>query len=225
MEHPKEIIDFNRRIENAIAGKTPERKIWVTSLSFCLRKAALSIYLGTFKYERTGEMLVGTVLHKWLGEALGEEADFEVQVEYSLEDGWKLVGRVDAVKDGYPVEFKFRGFDAEGESGPRSLDEMEEPPKLAREQLNAYLNMMNRDIGYVYVFDRNGLQFKVFPVKKDEEAFEKFLGRAKVVIKGVKDLENGKFPSWITPRFNNECVTCLFRPICASIDMKWLSPK
>lgn len=51
-------------------GKTPERKIWVTSLSYCLRKAALSIYLGTFKYERTGEMLVGSVLHEWLGNAL-----------------------------------------------------------------------------------------------------------------------------------------------------------
>ncbi|KUH31692.1 nuclease [Thermococcus celericrescens] len=218
MEHPEEILDFNKRIENAISGKTPERKIWVTPLSFCLRKAALSIYLGTFKYERTGEMLVGTVLHKWVGEALGEEADFEVQVGYPFEDGWKLVGKVDAVKGGYPIEFKFRGFDSGDENGPRNLDEIEEAPKLAREQLNAYLNMMDKEIGYVYVFDRNGLQFKVFPVERDRDAFEKFLGRARVVIRGVKELENGKFPSWITPRFSNECETCIFRPICSAIN-------
>ncbi|NJE06342.1 nuclease [Thermococcus sp. M36] len=221
MEHPKEILDFNRQIENAIAGKTPEKKIWVTSLSFCLRKAALSIYLGTFKYERTGEMLVGTVLHRWLGETLeGEDVKFEVPVEYPLGNGWKLVGKVDALKGGYPIEFKFRGFDSGDENGPRSLDEMEEAPKLAREQLNAYLNMLDREVGYVYVFDRNGLQFKVFPVERDREAFEKFLGRARVVISGVQALESGNFPSWIKSRFKNECEGCIFRPICTAVESK-----
>jgi len=219
MKHPKEIVDFNRRIENAIAGKTPERRIWVTSLSFCLRKAALSIYLGTFKYERTGEMLVGSVLHKWLGEALdGEDVEFESPAEYDLGNGWKLVGRVDAIKGGYPIEFKFRGFDPTDENGPRNLKELQEPPKLAKEQLNAYLNMLDKDKGYIYVFDRNVLDFKVFPITRDEEAFEKFLRRARVVIGGVEDLESGKFPSWIKPRFENECEGCIFRPICSAVN-------
>lgn len=222
MEYPDEILDFNRRIENAIAGKTPERKIWVTSLSYCLRKAALSIYLGTFKYERTGEMLVGSVLHEWLGKALsGEDVEFEVPVEYSLEDGWKLAGRVDAVKDGYPLEFKFKGFGGEEGDGPKTPEEMEEPPKLAREQLNAYLNMMGKELGYVYVFDRNGLKFRVFSVRRDEDAFRRLLGRAHVVIQGVEQLESGRFPAWIKPRFGKwECEGCIFRPICEAVEPK-----
>ena len=221
MEYPDEILDLNQKIENAITGKTPERKIWVTSLSFCLRKAALSVYLGTFKYERTGEMLVGTVLHRWLGDALeGDDVEFEVPVEYPLGDGWKLVGRVDALKGDYPIEFKFRGFGVDG-NGPNSLEEMEEPPKLAREQLNAYLNMMGKEKGYVYVFDRNELDFRPFPVERDRDAFSQFLKRAGVVIKGVRDLEAGQFPTWIKPRYGDrECEGCIFRPICTAVESK-----
>ncbi|ACJ15806.1 hypothetical protein, conserved [Thermococcus onnurineus NA1] len=222
MGYPEEIEEFNERIRNAIVGKTPERKIWVTSLSYCLRKAALSIYLGTFKYERTGEMLVGSVLHEWLGNALSsEDIEFEVTVEYPLEDGWKLVGRVDAVKGNYPLEFKFKGFNGEDESSPKTPDEMNEPPKLAKEQLNAYLNMMDKKLGYIYVFDRNGLSFKPFPVERDKKAFQRILRRAKVVIEGVRQLESGSFPEWIKPRYGKrECGGCLFRPICEAVESK-----
>ena len=218
MEYPEEILDFNRKVENAITGKTPERKIWVTSLSFCLRKAALSVYLGTTRYDRTGEMLVGSVLHRWLGEALGDEVEFEVPVEYTIEDGWKLVGRVDAVKGDYLLEFKFRGFGSE--NGPKSLEELDDAPKLAKEQLNAYLNMMGKERGYVYVFDRNGLDFRVFPIERDERAFSQFIKRARIVIAGVRDLEEDRFPLWIKPRWENECKNCVFRPICKALESR-----
>ncbi|NJE01770.1 PD-(D/E)XK nuclease family protein [Thermococcus sp. JdF3] len=221
MEYPEEIEEFNERIRNAITGKTPERKIWVTSLSFCLRKAALSVYLGTFKYERTGEMLVGSVLHEWLGNAVsGDDIEFEAPVEYPLDEGWKLVGRIDAVKGDYPLEFKFRGFTAGDEESPKGPEEMEEPPRLAVEQLNAYLNMMGKERGYIYVFDKNGMNFKPFQVERDEEQFQKMLRRARVVINGVKQLEEGRFPKWIKPRWKRECEECLFKPICDAVESK-----
>jgi len=216
MEYPQEIEEFNSRIRNAVSGKTPERKIWVTALGFCLRKAALSIYLGSFKYERTGKMLVGSVLHEWLGTALSaDEVEFEVPVEYPLQDGWKLSGRVDALVKGTPVEFKFKGFPGDRENGPKSLEEMNEPPKLAVEQLNTYLNILGKERGYIYVFDRNGLDFKVFGVERDEDAFQRILKRAHVVINGVNALERDEFPEWIQPRYGEwECSGCVFRPIC-----------
>ncbi|AEK72633.1 hypothetical protein GQS_03660 [Thermococcus sp. 4557] len=221
MNYPGEIEEFNERIRNAIAGKTPERKIWVTSLSFCLRKAALSVYLGTFRYERTGEMLVGSILHEWLGNAVsGDDIEFEVPVEYPLDEGWKLVGRVDAVKGDYLLEFKFRGFAAGDDESPRGPEEMKEPPKLAVEQLNTYLNMAGKERGYIYVFDKNGMNFKPFEVKRDEDQFQKMLGRARIVINGVKQLEAGGFPKWIKPRWKGECEECIFRPICDAAESK-----
>jgi CRISPR-associated exonuclease Cas4 len=219
MKNPDKIETFNREIRNKIVGRRSPRRIWVTSLSFCLRRAALSTYLETFRYERTGEMLLGTLLHRWVQENVDvEEIDFEVPLEYRISDGWVLVGRADAVLGDKILEFKLKGFNQE--NGPGSLEEMEEPSKIWKEQLNAYLNMAGLEEGYIYVFDRDGLDFKHFKVKRDEEAFSKMLGRAKIVIKGVKELEKGKFPAWIKPRFQNECENCIFRPICSAVDSR-----
>ena len=220
MENPDRLETFNREIRNKIAGKRSPRRIWVTSLSFCLRRAALSTYLETFKYERTGEMLLGTLLHRWVQENVDlEEIEFEVPLEYEITDGWVLTGRADAILGDKVLEFKLKGFNPE--NGPGSLDEMEEPSKIWKEQLNAYLNMAGLEEGYIYVFDRNGLDFRHFKVERNEDAFSKMLGRARVVINGVEALEQGKFPAWITPRYSRECGSCIFRPICGAIDRPW----
>jgi CRISPR-associated exonuclease Cas4 len=217
MEIPDKIETFNREIRNKIAGRRSPRRIWVTSLSFCLRRAALSTYLETFRYERTGEMLLGTLLHRWVQENVDvEEIDFEVPLEYRISDGWVLVGRADAILGDRILEFKLKGFNQE--NGPGSLEEMEEPSKIWKEQLNAYLNMAGLEEGYIYVFDRDGLDFKHFKVKRDEKAFSKMLGRARVIIKGVEELEQGKFPKEITPRYSWECESCLFKPICRAVE-------
>ncbi|WP_010479721.1 PD-(D/E)XK nuclease family protein [Thermococcus zilligii] len=223
MENPDGLETFNREIRNRIAGRRSPRKIWVTSLSFCLRKAALSTYLETSKYERTGEMLLGTLLHRWVQENVEFEGiRFEVPLEYEIADGWVLVGKADAILGDKVLEFKLKGFNPE--NGPGSLDGMEEPSKTWKEQLNAYLNMAGLQEGYIYVFDRDGLDFRYFRVERDEEAFSKMLGRAKVVITGVGDLEQGKFPAWIKPRYTNECESCIFRAICGAIDRPWERP-
>lgn len=214
---PDKIKTLNREIRNKIAGRRSPRRIWVTSLSFCLRRAALSTYLETFKYERTGEMLLGTLLHKWVQENVDvEEIRFEVPLEYRISDGWVLVGRADAILGDRILEFKLKGFNRE--NGPGSLDEMEEPSKIWKEQLNAYLNMADLEEGYIYVFDRDGLDFRHFRVKRDRGAFSKMIGRAKIVIKGVKELEQGRFPKGITPRHPWECESCLFKPICRAVE-------
>ncbi|ASJ02829.1 nuclease [Thermococcus profundus] len=220
MEIPDELKTLNREIKDKIAGRKSPRRIWVTSLSFCLRKAALSIYLGTSKYERTGDMLLGTLLHKWVQENVEVgDIEFEVPLEYKISDGWILVGRADAILGDKILEFKLKGFNQE--NGPGSLKEMEEPSWTWKEQLNAYLTMAGLEEGYIYVFNRDGLDFKHFKVEKDKELFDKLLRRAWVVIRGVEELDQGKFPAWITPRRSDECDSCPFRPICAAIDKPW----
>ena len=81
--------------------------------------------------------------------------------------------------------------------------------------------MAGLEEGYIYVFDRDGLDFRHFRVERDEEGFSKMLGRARVVINGVEALEQGKFPAWIIPRYRTECESCIFRPICGAIDRPW----
>ena len=87
--------------------------------------------------------------------------------------------------------------------------------------------MLGKEKGYIYLFDRNGLEFRVFPVDFDDRLFKRFIRRAERVIEAVEDLEGGKFPKWIKTVGNKRwvCNSCVFRPICASIDMEWLKPK
>jgi len=233
MEYPDEISEFNERIKSAVLGKPPlERKIWVTSLSHCLRRTALSIYLNTYNPSRSWEARIGSALHGWLGDVV-KGAEFEVPVEYDLGNGWSLAGKADAVKGDYVLEFKFRGFDAKdtaenGTKRKKNRDlEHAEPLKEWVEQLNAYLGMLGKERGYIYIFDRNGLEFRVFPVEFDRNLFRRFIMRAKRVIEAVEELEEGKFPTWIKMVGNKKwvCNSCPFRPICASIDMEWLKPK
>jgi len=233
MEYPEEISEFNERIKSAVSGKPPlERKIWVTSLSHCLRRTALSIYLNTYNPSRSWEARIGSALHGWLGDVV-KGAEFEVPVEYDLGNGWTLAGKADAVKGDYVLEFKFRGFETRdnaenGTKRKKNRDlEHAEPLKEWVEQLNAYLGMLGKERGYIYIFDRNGLEFRVFPVEFDRDLFRRFIMRAKRVIEAVEELEEGKFPTWIKTVGNKRwvCNNCPFRPICASIDMEWLKPK
>ena len=228
MPHPAEIEEFNERIRRAVSGNPPvERRIWVTSLSRCLRKTALSIYLNTYSPSKSWEARIGSALHGWLGEVV-KGAEFEVPVEYELRDGWKLVGRVDAVKGPYVLEFKFLGFekkDRDSSRGKKNHDlEHAEPSKEWVEQINAYMGMLEKERGYIYIFDRNGLEFRVFEVAFDEGLFRRFIKRAERVIEAVEELERGRFPTWISTVGNKKwvCRSCPFRPICGAIDRKWL---
>ncbi|WP_148882550.1 CRISPR-associated protein Cas4 [Thermococcus aciditolerans] len=233
MDYPTEISEFNERIRSAVSGKPPlERRIWVTSLSHCLRKTALSIYLNTYNPSKSWEARIGSALHGWLGEVV-KGAEFEVPVEYKLGNGWSLVGKADAVKGDYILEFKFKGFEKKGDAESKSRNKKNqdldhaEPSKEWVEQLNAYLGMLGKERGYIYIFDRNGLEFRIFPVDFDEKLFRRFIKRAERVIEAVEELETGKFPKWIGTVGNRNwvCNSCIFRPICASIDREWLKPK
>jgi len=219
MGYPEEIENFNERIRGAIGGSLRgERRIWVTALSYCLRKTALDIYLHAYNPSHSWEARIGSALHSWLAEIVGG-ADFEGPVEYPLYDGWKLVGRADAVKGPYVLEFKFRGFDPGRNTGPRNLDEAE-PAREWVEQINTYMGILGKRKGYIYIFDRNGLDFRVFPVEFDGELFERFIRRAELVVKAVEELERGTFPRWISTvgRKTWVCNHCPYRPICAEID-------
>jgi len=229
MELPKEIKSFNKEVRDAINGKhKPERKIWVTSLSYCLRKTALDIYLNAYNPSRNWEAKIGSALHGWLEEVV-RNADFEVHTERPIKNGWKLVGRADAVKGDYVLEFKFKGFENSQNREPKKNQDLEhaEPSREWIEQINAYMGMLKKKRGYIYIFDRNGLEFRVFPVNFDEKLFERFLKRAKLVVKAVEELESGKFPVWISTVGQKwwVCNRCPYKPICAEIDREQLKVK
>lgn len=229
MSLPSEIEEFNEGIRRAVSGSPiVERRIWVTSLSHCLRKTALSIYFNTYNPSRNWEARIGTALHSWLGEVV-TGAEFEVPVEYDLKDGWKLVGKVDAVKGEYLLEFKFRGFENNdskktSKKSKKNIDlDHAEPSRESIEQINAYMGILGKEKGYIYIFDRNGLDFRVFEVTFDKRLFRRFIKRAEKVIEAVEELDGGEFPKWISTVGNKTwvCNQCPFRPICAAIDEPW----
>lgn len=53
------------------------------------------------------------------------------------------------------------------------------------------MGILGKEKGYIYIFDRNGLDFRVFEVTFNERLFRRFIKRAEKVIEAVEDLERG----------------------------------
>jgi CRISPR-associated protein Cas4 len=142
---------------------------------------------------------LGNDIHLKIQDVLKEEG-YQVEARISIDMvGYRIVGRVDAIKLGdreHILEFKV-------------VDELPEDPYPSHElQLQAYLIMYRIETGYlIYISRRNG-RVRVFSVHRNKKKVQEFYERAREY---HYYLENGKTP----PREPGPwCNSCNFALIC-----------
>jgi CRISPR-associated protein Cas4 len=144
--------------------------------------------------------IVGDDIHLKLQEVLREEG-YQVEVGLSIKiNEFKLVGRIDALKDDgedpHLIEFK-------------TVQEIpQEPYESHVLQVQAYLLMTSLEKGYLVYLARKDGRVKVFRVRKDKKALKKVVERAYILFKALKE----KTPP--PPERGVWCNTCPFVLTC-----------
>jgi len=156
----------------------PDDVISVTEASHpCLRWA----YLGRRRQPKpTGyEALLhlGNAIHEMIQIELTREG-YETEVRLALNlDGIRIVGRADAVR------YEVTPLAEEVAVDVLEFKTVEELPKKPHEhhvmQLQAYLNILESDVGHIIYIDRRVGRIKVFKVRRNPKALNKIKERAK----------------------------------------------
>jgi CRISPR-associated protein Cas4 len=199
-------IDVNRWImrtlNNVNAKVFPVDEIMTTeATSPCLRKAYYQRIKATVPTPTEFLKIVGNDVHLKLQDVLKEEGyEIEVGVSVKIND-FKLVGRVDALKDDgddpHIIEFK-------------TIQEIpQEPYESHVLQVQAYLLMTGLEKGYLVYLARKDGRVKVFKVHKDKKALKRLVERAHILYKALKE----KVPP--PPERGPWCNTCPFTLTCS----------
>jgi CRISPR-associated protein Cas4 len=200
-------IDVNRwilRALNSINVKVfPVDEITVAEVaSPCLRKAYYQRVRAAAPTPIEFLKILGNDVHLKLQEVLREEG-YQIEVGVSIKIGeFKLVGRVDALKDDgedpHIIEFK-------------TVEEVPQGPYESHIlQVQAYLLMTGLEKGYLVYLARKDGRVKVLKVTKDRKALKKVIERAYILYKALKE----KAPP--PPERGSWCNTCQFALACSS---------
>lgn len=192
-------------------------EIHVSSLGYCELKTVLQI-AHNIKTPVVTKMAKGKLLHFGIESILRtakekgffkEEIKFEdeVQVEYNLGNGWKIVGTPDVVIWDTVIDFKFSRLWENADY------------EHYRAQLNTYAVLLGKEKALLVVIDeRDFNNVKVFPFEVSEELFEETVKKAKRIAKAVRDIWDGKIPSNLDwdriPEFEWECRYCPVKDKC-----------
>ncbi|HHC19351.1 MAG TPA: CRISPR-associated protein Cas4 [Euryarchaeota archaeon] len=178
-------------------------EIGVSEAIWCPRKPFFRVVMNA-RIRPNRDMALGALAHYAVEEFIASKSPSEVvreeRVSFDLGNGYSLVGHVDLIVDGVPYELKFPTSD-----GPNPNVE---PFYMA--QLNAYLNMLDVDYGYlVEFFFNNGVYVEEVLVEKEPHSFDLLVDRAKKIVEAIK---RGEIPQ--KSMFDWECRRCQFRFIC-----------
>jgi len=180
-------------------------EIGVTEALWCPRKPFFRIVFNS-RIRPNRNMAMGALAHyavqKYIRELYKDsKIEEEVEVRFDLGNGYYLKGDVDIIVDGIPYELKYPVSD---KPNPQV-----EPFYMA--QLNAYLNMLDVDYGYLieFFFTDSGVQVHEVRVDREYHSFSLLIDRAKKITDAVKQ---GKIPQ--KSLFDWECRRCQYRVIC-----------
>jgi CRISPR-associated protein Cas4 len=176
-------VDVNRWMLRALNSFSlrllPRDEISVSeAASPCLRRAYYQRVRASIPTPVEFLKLVGEDIHKKLQDVLRSEG-YRVEVGVSLSLGeFKLVGRVDAVRDGdgdeHALEFKV-------------VEEIPEKPyETHLLQLQAYLQMLGISTGFLIYIARADGRVRVFRVSRDRRALKRFIERARALHEALK---------------------------------------
>jgi len=199
-------VDVNRWILKALSSvnvklfSADEITASETS-SPCLRRAYLQRIKAAAPTPVEFLKVVGNDIHLKLQDVLKEEG-YQIEVGVSIKIGeFKLVGRVDALKDDgedpHIIEFK-------------TVEEVPQGPYESHVlQVQAYLLMTGLEKGYLVYLARKDGRVKVLKVTKDRKALKKVIERAYILFKALKE----KTPP--PPERGPWCNTCQFVLTCS----------
>jgi len=197
-------VDVNRWILKALTSVNtkafPADEVTVAEVaSPCLRKSYYQRIRAVAPTPVEFLKIVGDDVHLKLQDVLKEEG-YLTEVGVSIKIGeFKLVGRVDALKDdadAHLIEFK-------------TVQEIpQEPYESHVLQAQAYLLMTGLEKGYLVYLARKDGRVKVFKIHKDKKALKKLVERAYILFKALKE----KAPP--PPERGPWCNTCPFVLTC-----------
>jgi len=157
------------------------KELWVSNLAPCPRYEFFH-YKFRLAPKMSDAILSGIFLHRLVQEKLKEEGyEVEKRVEYDLGDGWKLVGRVDAVKD-VVVEIK------------TTNDYTKDIPEHWVLQANFYAWVLGTDKYIILIIDKPTGHYQEVKFDVDEGKAMELVERGKVVKEGIvsKSIPDGR---------------------------------
>ncbi len=158
----------------------PNEVLWVSDLLFCGRRKAYEFHSKITVQDDKGfvKQAIGNLLHSKLAKELRFDGQPEVSLMKSYGEEYLLKGRVDYLLRDAVLEFKTITYDDVPQS-PRKYDE---------DQLQLYLWLSDRKIGYiVYISSFKGT-VKSFEIHRDEEKVENLLRKGIQIVKGFKGI-------------------------------------
>jgi CRISPR/Cas system-associated exonuclease Cas4 (RecB family) len=186
-----------------------EKEIFVTDVIYCWRRAWFT-YKFKSKLPPSPKMVLGKLIHSSLPFVFdGYYANYEVPVSHELKDGWILTGKADMVLDDVVYEFKF------------THDSFNRVSPAYFVQVEAYISMLNKSIGYLVLVDRNTFDVKMIRIERDDKIFDAFIKEAEELI----DVFRGdELPFVNSPRHEFECKHCPLFSVCKHLGVRSEGP-
>ena len=207
--------DYSQKLKNLVKqtlinsatknGIKENKKIYVTDLVGCIRRSYYIKKYGFQVDESTALwLLFGGLFHDLITPAIAEafKGQKEVSINYKFEDV-EIHGRVDVLLDDSIIELK-------------TCSKLPIKPKLSHvEQLNVYMNILNKKIGYLVYISKVQADTVVFECEKNHRMFQQTLEKAKLL---KKALDNDIPPEVNLPLSARRqfCDSCPFYEKCTS---------
>lgn len=155
---------------------------------------------------------MGDLVHEYIQRIVQDATDAEVEVPIRQlvdpERGIEIHGRIDILHEGVPYELK---SSARIPSGPYAHHVA---------QLNAYLKMLDRDVGYLVYVEKNTFDIAQFEVRRNDYLWDATLDKIRAVHDAVEVVQNGGSEGdaleSLIPRVVDtwECRYCVYRDVC-----------
>ena len=177
-------------------------ELHVSVLAVCPRKEFFSYFYRPARLVKSDEVLAGEYIHKVIQEQLRQRG-YEIEKIFScdLKDGFKLVGRVDAINGDHIIEIK---------TVKKFIDFNVNHWFI---QVNMYMHMSGTGKAKLLVVERSTGQMFVKDIEYDREKAEGVLSLAGEVVDAIKSRDYSTLPKCNDYR----CKNCDFNIICKKV--------
>ena len=183
-------------------GVRRQFEIYVSTISVCPRKEFFSYFYRPAQLYKSDETLAGEYIHRVIQEQLRRKGyEVEKEVSCDLKDGFKLVGRVDAMNNEHIIEVK---------TVKKFVDFNVNHWYI---QVNTYMHISGVHKAKLVVVERPTGKIFIKDIEYNKDMAEGLITLAEQVVDAIK---NADFT--ILPRCNDSrCKYCEFNIICKKI--------
>ena len=210
------MIDVRRAVERYLQTNRELRErthkvFYASELGYCPLKIFFSITRPRMAEVRALKVFkLGDLAHEFVQQVLQDTygAEAEVPIRQVVDDtrGIELHGRIDVLHEGVPYELK---------SAARLPDS---PYDHHVAQINAYLNLLGADEGYLVYVEKNSFEIAQFPVRRDADLWRRCLEKIRLVHDAVETDSQSDLYSAAGEHLDEgntwECRYCTYRDIC-----------